>query len=240
MTPSTEIQQPQRTPAQRLQVMEIAVETQRLIAALQVEFDIDADQIFVLENGKDLWFGVEALTTLANELGQFSAIAVDQAEYDTLRCFCTAKATVILPNGDVRSSFDTVAVGDYTITGKEIKTLRDAVAFAHAGALRRALRAAGFNPVKAFIQLRQGHTPTPEPPKETPWQTMNKEAHQHGWTLGYIFKIEGTNQVDKSRWYKQLQLLFPAARNSKDLTEQQMSRWVSTLRALVNANANQQ
>lgn len=214
--------------------VETGKETNKLISDMCKEFGFTSEQVFITEQG-EVFFDFDALCAITNALGNFFDIYVEQETWDMVGQWITAKATVVFESGMSRRMFDTVAVGDPKPDGTKVQDMREAMSLARVRAFRAALRAAGFDPIKAFLQSSNNEEVELETGFETPWTKMNGEAHKHGLTLGLIKKVSGSTQLDKSRWYKQMQIFFPNAKTSKDLNEAEMSRWVSTLRALVNA-----
>lgn len=210
----------------------VSDELNTLVSEICRKYDLSHDQVFLTQQG-EIWFDYEALCTLANALGEFMDISIEQDEINIEGQYVTAKAIIYFKNGESRRAFDTVIIGDPKPDGTTVQEMREAIALVRARALRAALRMANFDPVKRHTSSGQVFSHG----VQNAWQKMNAEAHQHGMTLGWINKVIGlgSNQYDKSRWYKQLQFYFPNAKTSKDLSEAQMSRWVSMLRALVNA-----
>ncbi len=204
-----------------------------LIEELCREFDLQPEQIFVTKQG-DLFFDYEALCVLANALGTFPDISVEAIETNK-DGLITAQASVMLESGHIRRSFDTVLVGDIKPDGSKILDFREAVSLVRARALRGALRAAGFDPVKAYNKSKNGEQPELEIGYENTWQKMNSEAHAIGQKLGYIIKHPGVPQLDKLKWYRLMRNIFPNVQTSKDLSEVQMSQWLNTLRGLDRA-----
>lgn len=209
-------------------------ELNQLVAEMCRIYDLSDSQVYITAQG-DIWFDYEALCTLANALGDFIDISVDQEDINTEHNYITAKCIVFFSNGTSRRAFDTVFINDVKPDGTQVQDMREAISLVRARALRAVFRMADFDPVKKHQQLATGQTVEVGQKPKSQWETMNNEAHLHGETLGLIKKISGSNQKDKSRWYQQMRIFFPNSRTSRDLDDGEMSIWVGSLRALVNA-----
>jgi hypothetical protein len=211
----------------------LTAEQQSLADEFLVEYGIEANQITFTDDQLNPIFDFDALFFLANRLGDFWDISIEAGDVDHERGYCTSHCCIMLGDSRTRKMFGSAFVGETMPGQRTVQTIGEALVISRARALRGALRAVGFDPVRAHLQRDRA----PETPPETsgdPRLAMERQAHLLGEKLGYIIRPAGA-PADKTEWREFMGMLFHGKTSMSELTDDEQSQWVSTLRAMERA-----
>ena len=198
-----------------------------------IEYSIEPSQIAFADDELTPIFDFDALFFLANRLGDFWEINIEAGEVDHDRGYCTSHCCIMLADGRTRKMFGSAFIGETLHSNRTVPTLGEALTLSRARALRGALRAVGFDPVRAHLQREQpGHSFGDL--VDNPRRALERQAHALGEKLGYIIRPAGA-PADKTEWSAFMATLFRGKSSMSELTDEEQSQWVSTLRAMERA-----
>jgi hypothetical protein len=200
-----------------------------------IEYGIEPTQIAFADDQLNPIFDFDALFFLANRLGDFWDISIEAGDVDHERGYCTSHCCITLADGRTRKMFGSAFVGEQMPALRTVQTVGDALVVSRARALRGALRAVGFDPVRAHLQRDQTQAGGFALDEATdPRRLMERQAHALGEKLGYIIRPAGA-PADKTEWREFMAMLFHGKTSMSELTDDEQSQWVSTLRAMERA-----
>ena len=198
-------------------------------------YGIDADQVIFFDETPAPFFLFEALAQIVGVLGNFREVAVTHPEIAERNGNATCEAALTLDDGRVVRSFGSSFVGDI-IAGKEVGDFQTAFDLSRARALRSALRLAGFDPVKRHEQSKRGEKGA-EPAISPEAEQRNRELaeiHLLAQEAGLIVSVPGMLD-DKSAYYRQLAVFFPAASSAGELSAKERAQFIALLRGIKSA-----
>jgi hypothetical protein len=208
----------------------LTAEQLAIVNEFRDSYGIEAGQISFDGAGATPIFDYEALSLLASSLGDFRDIltSIDQLDYahDLASCNCT----ITLPNGYTRTMFGSARVGQTMHDGRTLANIDDALTLASYRALRRALRAVGFDPLRAHRQRQAGQEITAQPIGAD--EIRNRElaqihilAAELGWSA----------RGDDSRYRQMIGLFFPGHTSAATLSDAQRNAFIATMISLKNS-----
>lgn len=211
-------------------------EEQRSLAdEFLIEYGIEPTQINFGDDQLNPIFDFDALFYLANRLGDFWDIGIEAGDVDQERGYCTSHCCISLADGRTRKMFGSAFIGEPMPGARNVQTVSEALVISRARALRGALRAVGFDPLRAHLQRGRSDAGDDEfDDYESPRRLMERQAHLLGEKLGYIVRPHGA-PADKSEWREFMAMLFHGKTSMSELTDDEQSQWVSTLRAMERA-----
>jgi hypothetical protein len=200
-----------------------------------IEYGIEPTQINFNDDQLNPIFDFDALFFLANRLGDFWDIGIEAGDVDHERGYCTSHCCITLADGRTRKMFGSAFIGEPMPGARTVQTIGEALVISRARALRGALRAVGFDPLRAHLQRGSSDAGEEEFDEyESPRRLMERQAHLLGEKLGYIVRPHGA-PADKSEWREFMAMLFHGKTSMSELTDDEQSQWVSTLRAMERA-----
>ncbi|MET0646414.1 MAG: hypothetical protein ABW208_07310 [Pyrinomonadaceae bacterium] len=225
--------QPAASPQQ--QPRKLNLQQESLVGEFVTAYGIDADQVIFFDDTPAPFFLFEALAQIVGALGNFREVAVTHPEIDERNGNATCEAALTLDDGRVVRNFGSSFVGD-TIPGKEVNDFQTAFDIARARALRSALRLAGFDPVKRHEQSKRGEKgeETVISPEAEQRNKELAEIHALAAEAGLIVNAPGALE-DKSAYYRQLQVFFPAVSSAGELSAKERAQFIALLRGIKSA-----
>ncbi len=202
-----------------------------------VEYGIEPEQIAFADAELNPIFDFDALFFLANRLGDFWDISIEAGDVDHERGYCTSHCCIMLGDSRTRKMFGSAFVGETMPGNRLVQTIGEALVISRARALRGALRAVGFDPVRAHLQRDQTGEGVQLNGSSEPRRSLERQAHLLGEKLGYIVRPAGA-PADKTEWREFMAMLFHGKTSMSELTDEEQSQWVSTLRAMERACQN--
>jgi hypothetical protein len=202
-----------------------------------VEYGIEPEQIAFADAQLNPIFDFDALFFLANRLGDFWDISIEAGDVDHQRGYCTSHCCIMLGDSRTRKMFGSAFIGESMPGNRLIATIGEALVVSRARALRGALRAVGFDPVRAHLQRDQTTDGVQLNGSPEPRRALERQAHLLGEKLGYIVRPAG-RPADKTEWREFMAMLFHGKKSMSELTDDEQSQWVSTLRAMERACQN--
>lgn len=213
-------------------------EEQRSLAdEFLVEYGIEPEQIAFTDTELNPIFDFDALFFLANRLGDFWDISIEAGDVDHERGYCTSHCCIMLGDSRTRKMFGSAFIGETMPGNRLVQTIGEALVISRARALRGALRAVGFDPVRAHLQRDQPSDGVDLTGSPEPRRALERQAHLLGEKLGYIVRPAGA-PADKTEWREFMAMLFHGKTSMSELTDEEQSQWVSTLRAMERACQN--
>lgn len=199
-----------------------------------VEYGIEPEQIAFADAELNPIFDFDALFFLANRLGDFWDISIEAGDVDHERGYCTSHCCIMLGDSRTRKMFGSAFVGEVMPGNRLIQTIGEALVVSRARALRGALRAVGFDPVRAHLQRDQVVGGAELPGLSEPRRALERQAHLLGEKLGYIVRPAG-RPADKTEWREFMAMVFHGKTSMAELTDEEQAQWVNTLRAMERA-----
>lgn len=209
---------------------------EELAREFSTDYGLDLSQITFYSERLEPEFDFEALNYLTNVLGNFPSISTEPDEVFTQFGLVIATCEITLPDNRFRKVFGSAYVGEKLQNGTMIGDIPQALNIAQARALRKGLKAVGWDALRAHQARKHGDLEfKPSPPSEEEVRANElAEAHILGQQIGLI-----SPNGDKSRWYRCISLWFPELeeKSSAAMNAEQRARFIATLRALAPAQA---
>lgn len=177
-------------------------------------------------------FDFEALSTLALELGDFKEISVTLNEVNVPGAYVSSQCHLVLADGTERSYFGVAFTSETLHNGELLDSHTAACNLSSTRALRKALRGAGFDAVRAHQAVKQSkQTFEASFDGDDDATRQRKQRHALATELGWI----KNNGADK-RVYQDQMMRFFGTSNGNNLSEKQNEIFITTMRSLLNAN----
>lgn len=184
-------------------------EQQRIAAEFAINYQIDMSQISFEGDNPEPIFDYEALNLLRLQLSDIQTTDSEIAERNMQLGIVTVRCTAVLPDGRSASDLGSAQFATYDDESKQqltegevmpdgtrIENMLQAQNVALARALRRALRAVGFNPVRARNQFLQTGKPTFADIDQEFQSPIGKEIHKLAADWGHIVGKDKTGYQD--------------------------------------------
>jgi len=187
---------------------------------------LDPAQISFEGNDPTPIFDFEAVCLLSLKLTDIQDITCEISDRDLESQIVTARCSVRLPDGRTRVSQDSARMYEPFADGGTIDSLRMADNVAQARAVRRGIRSVGINLWHAHKKFREsgqvalGHT------RHDPRKPQYEEIHVLAGNLGLI------DGAGKEAYKKFLAETFDGRTSAKDLDDDDLQRFLITLRAM--------
>jgi hypothetical protein len=214
---------PSTPPATRPRVK--TLQQEEIVREFTETYGIDASQISFDGEKPEPLFDFEALNLLATTLGNFPSIITEIGDVDGAMGLVTSSCEIKLPDGRRRVVFGAAVVGEDMPEEKLIETIPQALNVAQARALRKGLRAVGWDAFRAHRQ--QGENILTFNPSPDIAKNEIAELHILAKDVGLI-----TSDGDKTNYYRMMAIWFPGVKTSKELDEVQRAQMIATLRGL--------
>jgi hypothetical protein len=206
------------------------LEQEEIVREFTTAYDIDPSQISFDSERPEPIFDFEALNLLATLLGNFPSIVTDLGDVNEAMGLVTSSCEIRMSDGRTRVVFGAAVVGEEMPDSKLIESIPQALSLAQARALRKALRAVGWDAFRAHRQQGENTLALNLPADLV--KTEIAEIHILAKEVGLI-----TRDGDKTNYYKMMGIWFPEVKTSKQLDEVQRAQMIATLRALKKSKA---
>lgn len=233
---------PQRAAAKR----PLTLEQEQFVREYTETYGFDRSQISFENERAEPIFGFDALSIMALRLSDISSIVVEPGDIEAHLGIATSSCEVKLPDGRLRLVFGSAMIGEQMPDAGNIEDLKQALDVSQARALRKGLRAVGWDPVRAHREWKIAYDMkatgkvTTAPPVSTtpsPEDELRKnelaEIHILAKELGLI-----DEKGDKTKYRTLIGVYFPGVESSEKMNGVQRSQLISTFRALKNSRAN--
>lgn len=204
-------------------------EQHSVVKEFRESYGIEAHQISFDGQSATPIFDYESLSLLASLLGDFRDIATSIDQLDYTHGLASCNCTITLGAGATRTMFGSARVGQLMHDQRTIQDIDDALTLASYRALRRALRAVGFDPIRAHRQRLAGlpnvHQPVPD---DEIRQKELAQIHLLADELGWI------TRGDDSRYRQMIGLFFPGQSSAATLSDSQRNAFITTMISLKN------
>ncbi|MGE0133286.1 MAG: hypothetical protein AB7U82_34850 [Blastocatellales bacterium] len=200
-----------------------------LAKELTTEYGIDPAQISFDAKTGQLILEFEALQAMAHTL--CPGMVTDQIEIhknDAEAGYHICNAILDLANGKRVIRPGVAIIGEELGDGEAVLRLPQAISLASARAYRSALRAIGFDPLRAHRQRTTGQQPTLEDGTERA-DALRRELHAVATELGLI------NGKDKTAYREMMRVMYDGRTSSLDLDDEEARQFTAYLRARLNA-----
>lgn len=203
---------------------------QQLIREFTETYGLDESQISFEGTSTEPIFDFEALNTLRLALTDIRDIEPAIEERNEAQGIVTVKCRVVLSDGRAAAALESALIGEIMPDGRPIETLRQAQNVAQARALRRGIRAAGVNLLRAHRQFMQsGEIAKPLADAEFD-NDRGREIHALAAEWGHI------SGRDKTAYQDFIERIFgPGKRSSLDLSDAQRSQLATMYRSMIRA-----
>lgn len=228
---------PQRAAANR----PLTLEQEDFVREFTYLYGIERWQISFENERLEPIFDFDALSTLALKLSDISSIVVEPGDIDAHLGIATSSCEVKLPDGRLRLVFGSAMMGEQMPNGGNIVDLKQALDVSQARALRKGLRAVGWDPVRAHRETKSEYnrqnpaspvSTTPSPEDELRKNEL-AEIHILAKELGLI-----DEKGDKTKYRTLIGVYFPGVESSEKMNGVQRAQLIATFRALKNSRAN--
>ena len=204
-----------------------------LAKEIQNEYSIELTQISFDKKTGQLILDLEALQVMAHALcPQIVEDRVDISKMDSLNGYHICNATLLIDNGTPKGKLivrpGTALIGEQLSEEAVVMHAPQANNLAAARAYRSALRAIGFDPLRAHRQRSSGQPVTLEDEFESA-DKLRKELHALATDLGFI---QGSNRTE---YRELLRVMYGGRTSSLQLSDDEVRQLISFLRARLNA-----
>lgn len=204
---------------------------EQLVHEFMQVYGLERSQISFDGDNPDPIFDFDALSLLSLQLSDIQSIRVIPGNLNGLTGLATSSCAVTLPDGRSREFFGAAVMGEVMHDNSMVDDIKQALDISQARALRRGLRAVGWDPLRAhqdFIAGRGvalGVGPAPDDQRKAELA----QAHTLGAEIGVIAG------ADKSGWRKLLSIWFPGKESSAALNDIERAQLLAILRSLRSA-----
>ncbi|MBD0370299.1 MAG: hypothetical protein ICV60_05650 [Pyrinomonadaceae bacterium] len=187
----------------------------------QISFDVDSP---------DPIFDFDALNLLVHTLGNFPVISTDLDKVEEKTGLVTATCDITVPDNRMRHVTAASFIGETLPGGSIVGNYTQALNVAQARALRKGLRAVGFDVVRAHRQSSEAPL-TLNMVSETDSRTKDlAQAHILGKEMGLI------QGGDKTLWSRLISIWFGGRASSAELSDEELVIFVARLRGLKSSH----
>lgn len=201
-------------------------EQQRLVDAFVENYNIEPSQISFEKDKIEPILDFEALSVVVTSLAEFKSLDASEVVYDQNEGEAKAFCAIVLPNDRTIRMSNYAILGEPLPDGTTIDSRRQCESIARARAVRTAIRAAGFNILRAHREFLHGDLRTLSVVTADPRENLRKEvqalAHEVGLKSG----------KERADWEEYLGANFGGRTSSSDLSDDEMCRLAVSLRAV--------
>jgi hypothetical protein len=187
-------------------------------------------------------FDFDALSLLALKLGDIPYLGVEPGQIDSPNGIATSMCEVRLSSDYARRVFGSSLIGEVMPDGEPVADLKQALDISQARALRKGLRAVGFDPLKEHYAWKAANeTLVLNLPSNAPLNEAEALRKRELAEIHILAKDAAliNDEGDKTRYYAMLNILFPETTSATEMDEVQRSQWIAALRGLKRSRTTQ-